>query len=387
MNLPVVLGLAASALMGAGAPAPRPQTVYAWFPAQFGSWRTDGVQWDCLTHLCFRSVELTAEGTLVTPAGNPPKEFVDAAHRHGVKVTVLVWGTGAGKSDSYLARYPERAAQSLLAYVRANNLDGVNLDDETYREINSVTQTSNRDLLTRFFRTLRRTLRGYHLSFAAPPVISPADRFACSWMDWPAIAHEVDAVIPMGYCLNPPGAGWTTHPEPIAGGGKAPWTTTRDLQTMVRDYIRAMGGHREKLLVGMSLAFGGYEWRCRTDSPLSPTLGPGRPITAAEAAQMANRYGRRWDARQQSPWYCHQDGDAFVQGWYSDEPAWQARLRWVWEQGLGGIGVWVLDGVNDPPERWQLLRGFLHPDAAPPRGHSPRGVPPAKGPGAWGAPG
>ena len=37
-------------------------TVYAWFPAHFGSWKTDGLQWDCFTHLCFRSVELTAEG-------------------------------------------------------------------------------------------------------------------------------------------------------------------------------------------------------------------------------------------------------------------------------------------------------------------------------------
>jgi hypothetical protein len=27
-------------------------------------------------------------------------------------------------------------------------------------------------------------------------------------------------------------------------------------------------------------------------------------------------------------------------------------------QGLGGIGVWVPDGVNDPPQRWQALRAW-----------------------------
>ena len=26
------------------------------------------------------------------------------------------------------------------------------------------------------------------------------------------------------------------------------------------------------------------------------------------------------------------------------------------EWGLGGIGQWILDGVNDPTERWQVLR-------------------------------
>jgi spore germination protein YaaH len=55
-------------------------------------------------------------------------------------------------------------------------------------------------------------------------------------------------------------------------------------------------------------------------------------------------------------WYCYRDGDAFVQGWFNDAKAWTAKLRWVKEQDLGGIGIWVLDGTNDSPERWQVLR-------------------------------
>ena len=38
---------------------------------------------------------------------------------------------------------------------------------------------------------------------------------------------------------------------------------------------------------------------------------------------------------------------------------WTATLNWVKEQGFGGIGLWVLDDVNDPPERWQVLRSSL----------------------------
>src|SRR5207253_4214828 len=147
---------------------------------------------------------------------------------------------------------------------------------------------------------------------------------------------SVDAVIPMGYTMNPPSAGWTTNSEPLAGGGSAPWTTTRDLQTMVRDYLQAMGGRKENLLPGISLDFGGYEWRCRTDRPLSPTLAPGARKTLAECRDQARKHGERWDAAQQSPWYCYPDGNAFIQGWYNDERAWNAKLKWIRAQCLGG---------------------------------------------------
>ena len=81
------------------------------------------------------SVELKADGTLRTPAGDPPKSFVDRAHRHGVKVTVLVWVTDPRESDAYLANAPQKAADNLLAYVRRNNLDGVNIPPEAIQPV------------------------------------------------------------------------------------------------------------------------------------------------------------------------------------------------------------------------------------------------------------
>src|SRR5262249_40926237 len=151
-----------------------------------------------------------------------------------------------------------------------------------------------------------------------------------------------DAVIPMGYTMSPPSIGWTTSPEPLAGGGRSPATTTRDLATMVRDYLAAMDGERAKLLPGVSLKFGGYEWRCRTGDRLSPTLSPGAWKTLAQCREQVRLHGERWDRDQQSPWYCYPEGDAFIQGWYNDPRAWSAKLAWIQEQRLGGIGLWVL---------------------------------------------
>lgn len=363
LSIAAVLALAAGdppVLSAARGAFPR-RTVYAWFPGRFGSWDTSGTQWDCITHLCFRSVELQPDGSLRKPAGDPPKTFVETAHRHGVRVTVLAWVNSAAVSDAYLAHAPQQAADSLLAYVRQNDLDGVNIDDEQMRETNSVNGAPNRPLVGRFFHLLRERFNKanprYHISFAAPPVISPEDRFATKWLDLKALAADVDAVIPMGYTMNPPSIGWTTNPEPLGGGGKGAQTTTRDLRTMVRDYLAAMGGRKKKLLPGVSVSFGGYEWQCRTDRRLAPIAGRGVPKSLQECEASARQHGSRWDDAQASPWYCYPgDQGLFVQGWYNDLKAWRERLDWIRREELGGIGVWVLDGAADPPERWQALR-------------------------------
>ncbi len=137
-------------------------------------------------------MELTAEGKLRRVSGNPPKSFVDAAHRHGVKVTVLVWARSRADSDGYLAKFPQETANNLLAYVKENNLDGVNIDDEQMGVTNAVAQAPNREFVTRFFHILAKTLKtanpNYHLTFAAPPVIAAKDRFGASWLDLKGIA-------------------------------------------------------------------------------------------------------------------------------------------------------------------------------------------------------
>lgn len=162
------------------------------------------------------------------------------------------------------------------------------------------------------------------------------------------IANYLDGVIPMGYTTNPPTIGWTTNPEPISGGGKAPHTTTRDIATTIAHYSKAMGGRNEKLYLGISLAFGGYEWRCQSDLPLSPVLDRGVWRSLEECERAGKPTGSAGTRRSSCPG-TYRDGDVFVQGWYNDPVTWQARLDWVKEQGLGGVGIWVLDGVNDPP--------------------------------------
>src|SRR6188508_2992564 len=120
------------------------RTVYAWFPRDMGaSWGdTKAIDWSAITHLSFRSVVLQPDGTIATPVPSAKvKALVDEAHKHNVKVTVLAWGSepasakGVARgahSSKYLAHCPEKTVQALLDYVKEHNLDGVNVDDESW---------------------------------------------------------------------------------------------------------------------------------------------------------------------------------------------------------------------------------------------------------------
>ena len=52
----------------------------------------------------------------------------------------------------------------------------------------------------------------------------------------------------------------------------------------------------------------------------------------------------------------YKDGEQYVQGWYDDDHSWAAKLDYTSQEGLGGVGIWVIDGQNDAPLMWEMLR-------------------------------
>jgi len=343
-------------------PAAPKRVVYGWFPTNLNDWSTAALDWSAITHLSFRSVLLKPDGAVEPGYGATPdriKKLVDEAHGKGVKVTVLTWGTNPAGSSQYLAKHQEKVVDGLLAFVKTHNLDGVNIDDETWRSTNTTDNGPNRDRVTSFFKLLHDKFKAarpdYHLSWASPGVISPDDKFGDSWPDYKAVAEYLDAYTVMSYVMAPPGIGWTGSAQPLGGGGKV-GGHPRDYRTLVQDYLAATGGKKEKLVLGIANDLGGSEWDCRTDKPLSPVIGKHRPLTAAEARANAEKHGRKFDPNQKAPWYCYPKGDAFVQGWYEDDESLAAKLEHFREQGVAGVCVWVLDGAKEPPETFKALR-------------------------------
>ena len=252
--------------------------------------------------------------------------------------------------------------QSLLDYVKANNLDCIDIDDETWREKNSVTGGSNREPVTEFFRKLTKEFKAargdYQVFWDSPPVVSAKDRFSQAWPDYRAIAEVIDGFCIMAYMLNPPTIGWTTSRQPVSGGGKAAGHP-RDSTTCLKDYLEATGGRKEKLVLGVNIDQGGYEWPTKTDQPLAHILAKARPVTPEQARANAQKYGRRFELQQKEPWYCYRRGEGWVQGWYEDDEAFAAKLDLAQEQDIGGVCLWVLDGPNDPRSLFDLTAKYL----------------------------
>ncbi len=150
-------------------PGPAQRTVYAWFPRSLRDIDTDGavnmgaIDWSAITHLSIRSVVIQPDGTL--RLGWPLTEdrllrLVQEARRHGVNASVLIWGTDSTGSSRYLAEHREQALQSLLEFAMRYDLNALDMDDETWREINEITGEPNRELVSEFFRSLSSASAG-----------------------------------------------------------------------------------------------------------------------------------------------------------------------------------------------------------------------------------
>jgi GH18 family chitinase len=353
-----------------GSPTAPKRVVYGWFPSTQDpkanqDWSTDAIDWTALTHLSVRAVVLKADGSVDPGWGTTSdriKKVVEKARKHGVKVTILAWGTNAAGSSSYFAHHQEKIVDGLLAFVKAHDLDGVNIDDETWQKTSTVDQSPHRERVTAFFRLLREKFKAaradYHLTWASPGVISSDDRFADAWPDYKAAAELLDGLTVMSYVMSSPTIGWTGASQPLGGGGKV-GSHARDYKTLVQDYLTATGGRKDKLIFGLGNDRGGVEWDCHTDQPLSRIIGKPRMLTAAQARENAAKHGRKFDPNQKAPWYCAPKGDAFVQGWYEDDESLAAKLAYFREQDLAGVCIWVLDGVKEPRETFSLVRSHL----------------------------
>jgi spore germination protein YaaH len=326
---------------------------------------TSAIDWSALTHLSIRTVVIQPDGTIKQAITRENlKKLVDEAHQHGVRAMILVWGTKPEASSEYLAHNQDRAVESLLTFVRENNLDGLDMDDESWRERNTVTGESNRELVTSLFRKLNASFKAaradYQIFWASPPVIDPSDRYTAAWPDYKAIADLIDGFAIMTYTVSPPSIGWTTSMQPVAGGGKVNGHA-RDLTTTIRDYLAATGGRADKLLLGVATrsSLGGAEWDCKTGEPGARIIGKWRRLTAEQAATNAQQHGRLFDVQQKSPWYRYASGDQWVQGWYEDDESLAAKYDLARELNLQGVCIWVLDGSHEPRSTFSLLETRL----------------------------
>jgi spore germination protein YaaH len=216
-------------------------------------------KYEYLTHIAWFAVEVNADGTLSNPYGWPPTELINEAHNQGVEVILTVKSFDKDIIDSVLAYYSIKVSNNLLILLKNGNGDGIVIDFEGIRAINTYTGQKNDALLVQFIQILSNTLKkanpSYYVSIALPPV-DWTHVFDCS-----NLAPYVDSFFIMAYDYH-----WQT--SPIAGAVSPLEGNTYNVTKTVNDYILLTNS--KEFILGLPLY--GYDWWTESGDKGSKTI-------------------------------------------------------------------------------------------------------------------
>jgi flagellar hook assembly protein FlgD len=261
------------------------------------------------------------------------------------------WTSGQrAQTTTLLSSWTARAtlAKEIAAAVSDRGADGVNLDFEPIPS----GQTAN---FTAFVRQVRAALDarapGYQLTFDSTGYVGNYDIAALT------ASGAADAVLVMGYDYRTGSAGYAGSIAPLNG-------PTYDLTDTLKAFLART--RASKIILG--LPYYGRVWSTVSDAyhattrPQGSTYGSSSAVTYANAIDLANAYGRRYDSLEQSAWtaYTRRNCASCPLTWrevyYDDAQSLGMKYDFVNYSDLRGIGMWALGYDGTRPELYALLK-------------------------------
>ncbi|MFN8629438.1 MAG: FlgD immunoglobulin-like domain containing protein [Chloroflexota bacterium] len=315
-----------------------------------------------------------ADGSLTTGWGgwtsSAMTSVINAAHSHGTRVvltaSVFAWSSGGIATQRALlnsATARANFAKQLTAAVRDRGADGVNLD---FEPLVSGQEAHFVALLKTLRTDLNAIKRGYQITYDTTGYIG----------NYPLEASvgsaTADAVFIMGYDYRTDGAGSSGSIDPLSG-------PSYDLADTVRQYTARIDPSR----VILGVPWYGRAWSTSTASPRSTNIsgakyGYSTAVNYENIPALVAKYGRKWDAVEQSPYIAYQRQNctstygcvtSWRQVWYDDAQSLGLRYQLVNGYGLRGAGMWALGYQGAYQDMVKALSdAFLVDHAAPEAG-------------------
>jgi putative cell wall-binding protein len=283
---------------------------------------------------------------------------INTAHANGVKVvptiTMMAWdGDYSGMSQLLnSAEYRARLIDDVASVIGARNADGVNVDFEPV-------PASLRGQFSAFIRELKSGLvaRGVG-SYLTVDTMAGAASWSTGY-DIEALTAPgaADALMVMAYDFS-----WSGSAR---AGGVAP--AESDYIYAAGDALRAHLARvpASKLIWGVP--YYGRAWNTTSDAQNATVRSPAQSVAfsyywtddgaPAGGKILAERYGRRWDATGQVPWFAFSNADGGLrQGYYDDPTSLAAKYDMVVRNGLAGIGIWTLGMDTGVDDLWNVIR-------------------------------
>jgi len=303
------------------------------------------IDWNTLTHVAYSGWDVNEDGTLINPTNISNYNAVKSlAHQHGVKVIVGIYSRDQDVLDNILANHREDFANNVLHEVQTSGADGVNLDLEFPRVINSITHTSNTILFDKLMATLHKKLKtknpAYHISFDVGWDINTS-LYLASYQS-PTLKQYIDSVFLMGYDYS---VGIT--------GPNSPYNdpTKYDVVDSVNDVSKYF--NKTQIILGLPVY--GFNYSTTSNHPGS-SITSYRTIDMGTAISNSHIYGRIWDSNSHTPWYRYKSGNGWNQVWYDDDESLKLKYQYAKSENLGGVGFWALGLEGNHSNIWGVFR-------------------------------
>lgn len=357
--------------------------VFGFLPYWELSGASTKLNYDVLSTIAYFSVGATskgnlkkknADGTNTTGWGgwtsSNMTQVLNAAHGRGTRVvltiSVFAWTSSqAAVQKAILGSSTARLnlARQAAAAVRDRGADGINLDFEPLA-------SGYADEFTAFLKTMRTELNrvksGYQLTYDTTGSIGNYP------LEASVAKGAADAIFVMGYDYRTSSASTAGSIDPLSG-------TKYDLADTVRAYTARVSPSR----VILGLPWYGRAWSTTGDGARSRTQSGGKygystAVNYESLTDLVAKYGRRWDAVEQSPYVVYRRENctstygcvtSWRQVYYDDGASLKLRLGMVNDYGLRGAGIWALGYDGGHPELYRAFsEAFLVDKSAPQAG-------------------
>ena len=312
----------------------------------WGKWHkpaytVDKVPYEKLTHVLWSFITPNADGTLHGDAADDPSaldSMVTLAHAVGTKVIVSLGG--GGQSDKFAPVAKDSTLRNkfivnLVDYVKAHNLDGLDMDWEwEYNPVPEADTIAYNKLLTE----LREALpKDKSLSAALP-----CSRYYGKWFTPEVLVKNLDWFGFMTYDMTGDWDEKALFDSPLyPHEGYTTWSWQETF-----DYWSKRGVPAEKMVFGIP-AFG-FQFEGATGPGSNFTKGKTKSLSYAQIVKNTD-WEIHFDSVSVEPYAV--SANSYIT--YEDPHSAAIKTRWVKENGYAGIMVWevshdYIEGVGNP---------------------------------------
>ncbi len=314
------------------------------------------LRYDLITTIVYSKVFINVDGSLTKSHQYNPGPIVEYAHSKGVKIVLMfvVNNSDPGVTDVILGNITVRniVINNLLKEVVDNDFDGISNDIENINKVNTVTGTSNRDLLTGFQAQISKIFWGKNPNYDISMWIS-----FVNWNDLVDITGldnytNYFHVMEYGFSSNRTLAGpWA----PMNDSSLPSYVPKGILPSL--DYWYGLGLDKNKTIIG--IAYEGEEYPTIDDSRLSKIAGPTKWAIYDVVMPNISQYKRIWDEEWKTPYFVRQINGQWYQTHIDDIQSLRIKYDMVNSEGLAGIAIWSIEEGTDMKELWEIIQENL----------------------------